>query len=154
MPPFRFRAQAALDLRRQREEAADRALAVAQAAVRAAEAEVAAAREALEGAYRDGAAGVAAATAAHELAWYRNWITRRQQALAAKRRAEQERRAEAHRAQEAAMQARRDRMALDKLRDRAWRAHQLAERRAEQKELDLLGALKHGARAQAAGGEP
>ncbi|MGE0042581.1 MAG: flagellar FliJ family protein [Vicinamibacterales bacterium] len=154
MPPFRFRAQAALDLRREREEAAERALAVAQAAVRAAEAEVQAARDALDTALRDGAANAATATGAHELTWYQNWILRRRQAVAARRQVEQERRADAHRAAQAAMLARRERMALDKLRDRAYRAFQLAERRSEQKELDLMGALTHGSRRQSAGGEP
>jgi flagellar FliJ protein len=153
MPAFRFRAQAALDLRREREEAADRALAVAQGAVRAAEDDVRAAREALDTAMRDGAATAATATGAHELTWYQNWILRRRQALAARRQTEQERRAEAHRAAEVAMTARRERMALDKLRDRAHRAYQLAERRAEQKELDLMGALTHGSRRQTAGGD-
>lgn len=150
-PPFRFRAQAALELRRQREDAAERTLAVATASVRAAEAQVHEAAESLADAMQRGAEAQAEATGAHDLIWYRNWITRQQQALAVRRQTEHERRAEAHRAAEAAMLARRERMALDKLRDRAWRAYQLEERRAEQKDLDLLGALKHGAATQAGG---
>lgn len=152
MPPFRFRAQTVLDLRRTIEEAAERALAVAQASVRAAEQESAVAEEALETAIRRASEGTAAATAAHELMWYRNWIVSRRAALADRRRAEQQRRAEAHYAAEAAMKARRERKAIELLRDKARRAHEQSERRNEQKELDLLGALGHGIRRTGGGG--
>ncbi|MEW6321170.1 MAG: flagellar export protein FliJ [Acidobacteriota bacterium] len=153
MPAFRFRAQAALDVRIRREEAAERALAVAQAALRAAEAATAAAAAAVEEAMARGLAGAGAATGAHELAWHRNWIVRHRQALGGCRRLEQERRAEVHLAREALMRARRERKALDKLKERAWRAYLLGETRAEQRELDLLGAIGHVRKQQAAGGE-
>lgn len=152
MPRFQFRAQTALDHRRTVEEAAERALAVAQAAVRAAEQQTAAAGHELQQTVDRAKSAAAAATGAHELIWYRNWIVSRQAALADRRRAEHQRRAEAHYAADAAMKARRDRKALELLRDRAWRAHTQTERRNEQKDLDLLAAIGHTLRGPRGGG--
>lgn len=152
MPRFHFRAQTALDLRRKVEEAAERALAVAQASVRAAEQATGAAKGALNTAIARAKETTQSATGAHQLIWYRNWIVSRQVALADCRRAEQQRRAEAHYAAEAATKARRERKALELLRDKAWRAHEQRERRSEQKNLDLLGALSHGIRRAGGGG--
>jgi flagellar protein FliJ len=152
MRQFRFRAQSALDLRRKVEEAAERALAVAQAAVRAAEEGTASADRALKSATERANESTASATGAHELIWYRNWILSKRAALADRRRAEQQRRAEAHHAAEALIKARRERKALELLRDKAWRAHVQTERRNEQKDLDLLGAISHGIRRTGGGG--
>lgn len=152
MARFRFRAQTVLDIRLEAEEAAERALAVAQAAVRAAQDETAKADLGLKTAIDRAKGATASATGAHELMWYRNWIVSRQAALAERRRAEQQRRADAHYAAEAAMKARRERKALELLRDRAWRAHEQTERRNEQKDLDLLATIGHGMRRPRAGG--
>lgn len=153
MPPFRFRAQPVLDLRLRAEEAAERALAAADEIFRQAEAAREAALRAQADARSRAADGAAHATAAHELTWYRNWIVGHQRAVAVCQRLSDTRRAERDVAQTAAERARRDRLALEKLKDRAYRAHLDAERRAEQKALDELATIKHATRRQSAGGE-
>lgn len=153
MPPFRFRAQAVLDLRTRAEEAAERALAAADEVYRRAEAAREAAVRAQGDARARAAEAAAHATGVHELTWYRNWIVGHQRAVAVCQRLSDTRRTERDAARSAAERARRDRMAVEKLKDRARRAYQDAERRAEQKALDELATIKHATRRQSAGGQ-
>jgi flagellar biosynthesis chaperone FliJ len=78
--------------------------------------------------------------------WYRNWMTRQRQVIAAAREMAAARGLEERAAADRAMEARRRLRALEKLRDRAWKAFQTAERRTEQKEFDALGGLRYMAR--------
>ncbi|MDP1569075.1 MAG: flagellar FliJ family protein [Vicinamibacterales bacterium] len=153
MPPFKFRAQPVLEIRKRAEEAAERALAHAEGVWQQAEAARTQAARDVETALERAGKASASATHAGELTWYRNWITGQQRLAADRLRVATERRADRDRAQAVAERARRERMALDKLRDRAWRAHLEGERRAEQKDLDMLGTLKHAAARHEAGGD-
>jgi flagellar export protein FliJ len=142
MSAFRFRAQAALDLRRRELEAAQRELAHAEqdrntARLRVEEA-TAAAQEARK------AAGLAAAGAqsSNELQWYRFWILRldHERGAAGARLAARERDVAA--AADACMQAKRRCEALERLRTRARHAYDRAELEAERKVIDELAARR------------
>lgn len=149
MRPFRFRAQAALDIRRKQEEDARRALHSAHAAERlAAETEDAArtalarADEAVRGSFRT-------ITAASELIWQGNWMTGLQRDLGRARQTLAERRSDRQRAAENAQHARMQVLVLERLKERQLRAWQLEARRAEQKALDELAGLRFAAQQRA-----
>jgi flagellar export protein FliJ len=140
MPPFRFRAAAALDLRQKNEERARRTLGDAQAALERAERVLAEGRAALEATLSNGA------SAAHDPGlsiWYRNWITRQRQELARRQAMVADRRAAVDAAMARLQAAHRDVRVLERLRDRLHSEWALAERRKEQKELDWLGSVRH-----------
>jgi flagellar export protein FliJ len=139
MARFVFRAEAALDLRRRQEELAQRAQAEAAAAFERAQAAAAAA----ERAWRD---SLASSTHVHDPAqreWHRNWSLRQRQDLARKQAMVNDRRAALDAATKRLNLAHRDVRALERLRERAQAAWLAAERRAEQKELDWLGSMRH-----------
>ena len=139
MSRFAFRAQAALDLRRRREEEAQRARAEAETRLERAERAVEDLRAALDEGCRQGA-GV------HDpgmLTWYRNWITGQHQGIAKGQDAVRNRRADVDAAVTRAQAAHRDVRALERLRERAWTAWQEAERQREQKDMDWLGTVRH-----------
>jgi flagellar biosynthesis chaperone FliJ len=146
MPAFRFRAQVALDLRQKQDEDAQRALGAARQARVAAE-------RVLEGEERALADGNLRASLeearewdASRVVWYRNWMRRQRQVIAAARAVVEARRQEELAAADRAMETRRRVRALERLRDRTWKAFQAAERRSEQKEFDVLGGLRFVAR--------
>lgn len=145
MAKFIFRAQVALDLRRQQEDAARLALAEANARLREAE-------RALEGAERQLADSLARARGAEEASdptlaiWYRNWIHRLRREVARSVHNLDGRQADAKAAEAKALDARRAVRVIEKLRERAWNAHTTRERREEQKALDLLGVMHHAIR--------
>jgi len=142
MRPFRFRAAAALDHRAKEEDAAGAALAHA-------EGRFTAAREKWSGAVaRQGEAAAAAdaavraGTASHAVLWHRNWIVSLA-ALAEARRQEMNRQeAAVAQARQAWFAARRKRLMLDRLRDRALARYRTAERQAEMKEIDELARMR------------
>jgi flagellar export protein FliJ len=140
MPPFRFRAAAALELRQRSEELAKRALGDAQAALERAEGGLRDSRAALDNTLVNGAA------AAHDPGlsiWYRNWITRQHQELARGRAMVADRSEAVDAALARLHAAHRDVRVLERLRDRLQSAWTLAERRKEQKELDWLGSIRY-----------
>lgn len=151
MKPFKFRAQAALDLRQRQDEVAQRALAIASAATRLADDRVTLARQALGGAQHGGVQAFARVTAAQELVWQGNWILGLERDVARARQALEERRIEERSAAEIARHARMQVRVLERLKDRAFAAWQLESRRAEQKALDELASLRFAARQLAAG---
>jgi flagellar FliJ protein len=143
MAAFRFRAAAALELRRQQEQAAHVALAKEQARLadlRGVRADVESQRRAAQ----DRAlASERGGTDAGSLLWHRNWIANlgttidrladdcdRQTVLVRD-------------AEQAWQDARRRRLALERMRDRAWQRHLDDERRRELKELDELARVRH-----------
>jgi flagellar export protein FliJ len=144
--PFVFRPQPALDLRRKQEEAALRALALAEGELQRAGELVSSARTAIATAGDNGKAALATVRAAHELVWYRNWMVGLERDLARARQREEERRIDVQAAQHKAMQARRAVRALERLKDRVWKEYETASRREDQKALDLLGSLQYAAR--------
>jgi flagellar export protein FliJ len=148
MPPFVFRADAALRLRQTQDDAAQQALSRALSDVAASEAR----RDDVTHRLQD--ARATALDALHEMAnaaaarqWHRNWIVRLERDLQTSRAEIDERRRAALAARARAVQARRDLRTLEKLKERAWKHYQQAARRDEQKVLNELGTLQHAARA-------
>lgn len=146
MLPFKFRAQVALDVRRRRDEAAQRDLAAATTAASAAEADLDASLAERDDAFRRARTELAAASAVEPLVWHRNWITRQQREIARRRDTLGQRQRDAEAARQTAIQAHMGVRVLEKLRDHAWRAYALEARRAEQKAIDWLAVLRSIAR--------
>ena len=139
MAQFVFRAAAALDLRREREELALRVRADAAAALERAEG-------ALNGAKTELADVLARGAAVHDPAqrvWYRNWIARQQREIARRQAMVADRRVTFEAAVANVHSAHRDVRALERLQDRMKAAWELTERRREQKELDWLGSVRY-----------
>ena len=142
MARFVFRAAAALDLRRKREERAILAQAQASAALEGAEAALNGARTELANVL---ARGASVHDPAHRL-WYRNWITRQHREIARRQATVADRRVMLDAAVATVHVAHRDVRALERLQDRMKAAWELAERRREQKELDWLGSVRYALR--------
>jgi flagellar FliJ protein len=149
MRPFRFRADAALVIRRKLEDEAKRALNAAHAAERLAVECEDAAREALAHADEAARTGFQQVTAAGELIWQGNWMTGLQRDLARAQETLAERRSVRQHAAENAQHARMQVLVLERLKERQWRAWQLEARRAEQKTLDETAGLRFAARQRA-----
>ena len=142
MQAFRFRAAAALEHRRREEEAAEAVLARAEAqftasreVVTAATARHAAAMTAQDDAVRSGTGG-------HTLVWHRNWITSLAAAVVAARREMNRQEAVVAEVRKAWYAARRKRLMLERLRDRALARHRVAEQRWELKQIDELARMR------------
>lgn len=143
MTDFRFRAAAALDLRRKQETAAGTALAAAEAEFRAAEARAAQADADRRAAQAQQLAAERRGSDAVALDWHRNWIVRLSNDLAERRR-QVDRLAQAVRDAEARWRkARQRRLALERMRDRAWRRFQQEQHRQELKVIDELARLRY-----------
>jgi flagellar export protein FliJ len=145
MPAFRFRAAAALDLRRQQETTAGAALAREQArltALRATRDDVdRARREAQDRALSQERHGTDGAS----LLWHRNWIVNLGTTVDRLAGDCDRQTAVLRDAERAWHDARRRRLALERMRDRAWRRYEDTERRRELKELDELARVRHAA---------
>jgi flagellar export protein FliJ len=151
MPPFRFRAAAALDLRQREENAAALELARKEAEFRKAEASTAAAEaarsQALEDQHSQAGRGIDMAT----LFWHRNWIIRLQ-ATVVDLRAEQRAALTALDAAKRAWQmARQRRLTLERMRDRALIRHRASEHRQELKVIDELARVRFTTQGEADG---
>jgi flagellar export protein FliJ len=143
MTPFRFRAAAALDVRRREEGDAAAALARATAhfheakdACAAIERERARARQAQA---EQAGRGIDGAT----LFWHRNWMTRLQATLDQLQLDAARRALAMEQAEQRWRLARRRRLALDRLHDRALARHRAGEARRELKVIDELARLRH-----------
>ena len=145
MPAFIFRAAAALDVRRTREEQARRARGEAAAALARAEAGV----HEIDAALCDAIGRGPDASDPAQCTWYRNWITRLHLDRDRRRAMMRDRRVSLDAATAALAAAHRDVRALERLRDRAWAAWQNGERLRERRDMDWLGTLKHAQRAAA-----
>jgi flagellar protein FliJ len=142
MAAFRFRASAALDLRRKQEDEAASVLAAAEARFHEgnellAQVERQRARALAEHAEQS-RRGIGAAA----LCWHRNWITRLQNAADDVRADVRRLAALAEEARRAWQMAKRRRMALDRLRERALARYQADERQQERKLLDELARIR------------
>jgi flagellar export protein FliJ len=146
MANFRFRAQVALDLRQKQDEDAQRALGAARQSRAAAERLLEDEKRTLADGHARASLEEARAWDASRVVWYRNWMKRQQQVIVASKAALDARCQEELAAAERAREARRRVRALERLRDRAWKTFQTAERRREQKEFDVLGGLRFVAR--------
>ena len=149
MARFRFRAQVALDLRRKQDEDARRALAEAKRVTAVAQRALDEERRVLEEALARAADEESKASDTTRAIWYRNWMKRQQQVIELALRVVETRRAEEQGAAARAVIARRKLRALERLRDRMWKAYLVVEQRAEQKELDVLGGLRYVVRERA-----
>jgi flagellar export protein FliJ len=144
MPAFVFRAAPVLKLRQQEEDVASRAHAEAAEAVERARRHLSLAEKTLADRLRE-------AAAVHDPGrreWYRNWIARQRQDIVRARAMLIDRQAALQAAVARLNAAHRDVRILERLRDRLHAAWQLAERRAEQKELDWLATVRHTVRAR------
>ena len=142
MRPFVFRAQAALDLRRKREEDAQRELAAANAAVQRAEAALEASITACDESKTRAVEDMRRVGEVATQMWYRNWISHQQREIAVRRDEVANRRTDADGARAKATKTHIDVRVLENLRDKKWRAYADEERRAEQKEIDWLAVLR------------
>jgi flagellar export protein FliJ len=139
MPAFVFRAAPVLKLRQQAEDVASRGRAEAAEAVERAQRHLSTAENTLSERLRE-------AASIHDPArreWYRNWIIRQRHEIVRARAMLSDRQAALQTAVTRLNAAHRDVRVLERLRDRLHAAWQLAERRAEQKELDWLATVRH-----------
>ena len=142
MSGFRFRAQAALDLRRREDDEAQGVLARAEAGLRAAMQALAEAQERAEAARTQWAVMVQQPGGLSQHLWYRSWIVRLDGESAAARTVATAREAERARAQAARVRTHQRAEALAKFREkseRAWHERLAAE---EQKHLDALATIR------------
>jgi flagellar export protein FliJ len=144
MATFRFRAAAALEARAKQEQAASLVFSQCEALLRGGEARHAEAEQVRQRAVDDDAAAARAGMNAVARDWHRNWITTTS-AVVGHLHTEVERLgADAARAKRAWQDARRRRLVLERLRDRAWRRFQVAEHRRDMKTMDELAQVRFG----------
>ena len=142
MTKFRFRAQAALDLRMREHDVARRALAAAELAHRGALAALDEATLAVGQAGAQAAEAMTTSDSGPQLEWYRSWIVglRNQRATRAAEVTRRERDVTKARAACIATKQRLD--ALERLRDDARHAWERAMLAKEQRELDALATMR------------
>jgi flagellar export protein FliJ len=143
MSEFRFRAAAALELRRQQERAAAAAYGRADAALRDATAAVEGARAARQSAQKNLTDLQGRGTDIATLLWHRNWISRAAEAVDRLARDAAVRAKTVQEAERLWRQARQRHRALERMRERAWQRFQDAQQRLELKRIDELAILRH-----------
>jgi flagellar export protein FliJ len=139
---FRFRAQVALDLRRREHEAAQRELARTDAERQRAQAHLEAAVHTLAAARCETCGDGHGPVAQHRIEWYRFWIVRLEQELAALSDGQRALDAAAAAARDGCLATRQRREALERLREKAAAAHAAGEAAAERKMIDELAARR------------
>jgi len=146
--PFKFRAQAALDLRTRELEAAQRELARAEGDRDAALVRVKQADEALDRARTQAADAQRTATDCTALQWYQFWILRLSHERKAHGAALAAREEAVRRAAAACMRAQQRREALDRFREKARLGYEAAEAATERKLIDELATRRYAATRQ------
>ena len=143
MKPFRFRAQAAIDLRQREYDAARRVLARTSLDLRAAEEVRTEADVRIIAAREQGAREMRGTIDTARWQWHQSWILRleHERAVCAADVAARER--DVARAAAAAQRARQRVEALERFRDKARRAWDHAVEAEEQKQIDVLATLRH-----------
>ena len=146
--PFRFRAQAALDLRSRQLQDAQRELARAEGDRDAARLRVTAADAALDEARAQAAAAQRTASDCTALQWYQFWILRLSHERKAHLATLAAREEAVKRAAAACMRAEQRREALDRFREKARRGYEAHEAAAERKLIDELATRRYAATRQ------
>jgi flagellar export protein FliJ len=149
--PFKFRAQAALDLRTRQLHDAQRELARAEGDRDAARLRVTQADEALDEAKAQAAAVQRTANDCTALQWYQFWILRLSHERKAHGATLAAREDAVRRAAAACMRAQQKREALDRFREKARLGYEAAEAAAERKLIDELATRRYAATRQSAG---
>ncbi|MDH4064624.1 MAG: hypothetical protein OEW19_09500 [Acidobacteriota bacterium] len=143
MRPFRFRAAAGLVMRRKQEDTARQHLAKAQSARQRAEDRAGAAAQAAERAAAEDADARRAGAEGWRLQWHQSWIIKKRLEADAGRQAAAVSAEAADRAAAAVQLAYQRRRALERLRDRAWRRHQIDVGREELRDMNELATLRY-----------
>jgi flagellar protein FliJ len=142
MATFSFRPQVALDLRRREEEAAQRVVSEARVVSDRAAAAYADAQAAFDAGTARAAGVEAAGGSVTESVWHRNWIRSLRRELVRCEAHAEDRRVQLETAEQALVVARERVKALERLKERAFEAHQVRERRDEQRAMDDLATLR------------
>lgn len=145
MPTFRFRAQAALDLRQRELDAAQRELARAERDLAVARQRLADADATHRRAADDAAVKMREPSSVTELHWYRSWILRLDHERSACAATVAARELAVASAVNACVHAKRRCESLERLRDKARQTHDAAEASAERKLIDELATRRHAA---------
>ena len=143
MSEFRFRAAAALDLRRRQETDAATALARAEAELQGARQQAAAADVRRREAQAELSARERGGTDVGTLMWHRNWIVRLSHDLADRQRHVAACGDGVGRAEQRWRQARQRRLALERMQDRALRRFRQEQLKQELKVIDELARLRY-----------
>jgi flagellar export protein FliJ len=150
---FRFRAAAALDLRKKEEDAAAAGLAQIEAVLR----RITADRDVAETVKREAMAAASlaerAGTEVGAIEWHRNWIVRLRANVTRLHQDLDRQRQAMTAAEHVWREARRKRLALERMRERALRRFDAEETRNEMKALDELARLRYLATAEFGGDE-
>src|SRR5262245_14831635 len=150
---FRFRGARLLEWRRVQADAARVVFVRATESVREAAARIVDAHARIERADREFRFATEGLSDIGTIVRYRNWIDRERQHAAVCRRQHDDQRVVADKAAGVLQTAIRQVKVMERLRDRAWRRHQQAERRSEMKELDQLATLPFARRNSAQGAD-
>lgn len=152
MRPFRFRAAAALDLRRKEEDSARLQLAQAQMLLQQANQRVVDADHEMAEAVAQLITTQSGGTEAWRISWHQSWIRRRRLEAEACRRAVTVSATLADRAAAAVSIAHQKRRVLERLRERALERHRQTADRHATNEMNLLANLRYLAQASSSGG--
>jgi flagellar export protein FliJ len=142
MAPFRFRAGAALDLRRRQEDAAAAVLGQAEARFHELSSELIAAEAHRTRALADQAAQAMRGIDVATLFWHRNWIIRLRATVDDVNVRMRAQSIKVHEARRAWQVARQRRLVLDRLRERALARYRADEQRIELKDMDELARIR------------
>jgi len=142
MAVFRFRGAAALELRRRQEDAAAAAFARMEAQFRETTEALHAVEQQRSRAQSEQLARSAQGIGIAALLWHRNWISRLQAAADDLRADVRTKAAAADAAKRAWQAARRRRLALDRMRERAVARHRAAEQLQERRVMDELARIR------------
>lgn len=152
MRPFRFRAAAALELRRKEEESARLQLAQAQQLLQQAQQRVADADHATSAASDHLTTAQSGGTEAWRISWHQSWIRSRRLEAEACRRTVTVSATLADRAAASVSIAHQKRRVLERLRERALERHRQTADRHATNEMNLLANLRYLAQASGSGG--